>query len=320
MIKPQLLKFVWKSLPLVVLVSLLIALLLNASRPGRAVEGCPKRCATEVERRVGPLRILSLNMLHGFPDSEDLSLRLDLMADEIRRLDADVVLLQEVPWTGATGNGADYLARQLGYNYLYYRANGNRRLIFFEEGEAILSRFRLEDSLFAVLQPRVGFFESRVTLGATTATPWGDVDFFVTHLTDKDPQANRAQVESLRSFVEAHAGGLTVVAGDFNALENSPQITELASHWTDAYRASHPSDRGLTCCIDNLTAGPGESLEKRIDYIFLVGRTGVSREIISAQGVFNRPFPVGNSWQWASDHSGLMVEVDPEIRKIRVPG
>jgi endonuclease/exonuclease/phosphatase family metal-dependent hydrolase len=309
--KTQHLKFVWKYLLLVVSLSLLAAFLLNASQPGRAVEGCPKGCATVNHRRAGPLRVLSLNMLHGFPDFEDLSLRLDLIASEIRRLDADVVLLQEVPWTRATGNGAKYLAQQLGYNHLYYRANGDRRLIFFEEGEAILSRFRLEGPLSTVLEPRVGFFENRVILGATAATPMGDVDFYVTHLTDKDPQANRRQAESLRRFVEAHTGVLTVAAGDFNAQENSPQIVELASRWTDAYRATHPIDQGLTCCIDDLAAGPGELLEKRIDYIFLVRGTGESGEIISVQHVFDRPFPVASGWQWASDHTGLMVEIEP---------
>ena len=302
---------VWKCLLLVVSLSLLAAFLLNASKPGRAVEGCPQGCATQAERRAGPLRVLSLNMLHGYPDFKDLPLRLDLIAAEIRRLDADMVLLQETPWTRAMGNGAKYLAAQLGYNYLYYRMNGNRRLIFFEEGEALLSRFPLKDPVFAVLQPRVGFFESRVALGATAATPWGDVAFFVTHLTDKDPQVNRRQSESLRGFVEAHPGGLAVVAGDFNAREDSPQIAALASNWIDAYRAIHPIDEGLTCCVDDLTAGPGEPLDERIDYIFLVTKTGESGEIARAQHVFDRPFPVSSGWQWASDHTGLLVEIEP---------
>jgi len=301
----------WKLLLLFLFLSLLIIFVLNVSKPGQAAEGCPTGCATEVERRAGPLRVLSLNMLHGFPGFKDLPLRLDLIAGEIRHLDADVVLLQETPWARARGNGAKYLAGQLGYNYLYYRANGNRHLIFFEEGESVLSRFPLEDPVFTVLQPKAGFFENRVVLGATAATPQGKVTFFVTHLTDKDPQVNRGQAVSLRSFVEGYSGGLTVIAGDFNAQENSPQIVELASHWTDAYRVIYPDDPGLTCCIDDLTASPGEPLEKRIDYIFLVNMTGESGKITSAQHVFYQPFPVGGGWQWASDHTGLMVEIGP---------
>jgi endonuclease/exonuclease/phosphatase family metal-dependent hydrolase len=297
----------------VFLVILVVLFVLNASIPGSVAEGCPQGCALESVRSAGPLRVLSLNMLHGFPDFKDLPLRLDLIAAEIRRLDADVVLLQEVPWTRATGNGAQSLARQLGYNYLYYRAEGNRWLIFFETGQAILSRFPLKDTVFSVLPPQAGFFESRVALGATAATPWGDVAFFVAHLTDKgnDPQVNRGQAESLRGFVEAHTSGLAVVGGDFNAREDSPQIVALAARWTDAYRAVHPGDAGLTCCIDNLTAAPGEPLEERIDYIFVVNQTVKSGQIASARHVFDHPFPAGSGWQWASDHTGLLVEIEP---------
>ncbi|HSF81871.1 MAG TPA: endonuclease/exonuclease/phosphatase family protein [Anaerolineales bacterium] len=300
----------WKFLLPVAILSLLVAFLLNASEPGGAVEGCPLECAVQARRQPGPLRVLSLNMLHGHPDFEHLPLRLDLIAAEIQRLDADVVLLQETPWTRTTGNGARYLAQQLGYNYLYYRANGNRRLIFFEEGEAILSRFPLNNPLFTILQPRPGFFESRVALGASAATPWGEVVFYVTHLTDKDPQVGRRQVESLRDFVEAHTGSLKVVAGDFNAQEDSPQIVDLMTNWTDAYQAIHPGEEGLTCCIDDLVAGPEEPLEKRIDYIFLVAEKGESGKIISARIAFDQPFPVSSGWQWASDHTGLLVEIE----------
>ena len=275
------------------------------------MEGCPKGCAREVERNAGPLRIVSLNMLHGHPDFEDLPLRLDLIASEIQRLEADIVLLQETPWTRATGNGAEYLAKKLGYNYLYYRANGNRHLIFFEEGEAILSRFPLKDPQISVLQPKAGFFENRVTVGATAVTPQEEVTLFVTHLTDKDPQVNRRQAESLRIFIEGHAKSLTFVAGDFNTQENSPQIKGLSNHWIDAFRTTHPGNQGFTCCIDNLVSGPGEPLEKRIDYVFLVRGEGVDGDSLSVQHVFDQPFPVGSGWQWASDHTGLLVELEP---------
>jgi endonuclease/exonuclease/phosphatase family metal-dependent hydrolase len=275
------------------------------------VEGCPQGCTTIAERADGPLRVLSLNMLHGRPEFENLDLRLDLIAAEIRRLDADVVLLQEVPWTKETGNVAEYLAVKLGYNWLYYRANGNRWLINFEEGEAILSSLPLKDPRTVVLEPQPGFFESRVALGATADTPWGELTFFVTHLTNKDPAVNQGQAESLKAFVEAHTSGLAVVAGDFNALlEGSHQNIALARGWTDAYRAVHPLEEGLTCCIDDLAAGPEEPLEKRIDYIFLVAGGEERWRILDTRFVFDRSFPVEGGWQWVSDHIGLLVEIE----------
>ena len=301
--------FKWKYLLPVVLLVLLVAFLLNVSKPGRGVEGCPRGCATAAERQDGPLRVLSLNMLHGFPKFENLQTRLDLIASEIQRLDADVVLLQETPWARETGSGAEYLAGQLGYNYLYFRANGNRHLIFFEEGETILSRFPLKDPVFAVLQPKPGFFENRVVLGATAATPWGAIAFFDTHLSGRTSDVGQGQVESLKEFVEGHADGPAVVAGDFNAREDSPQIVNLSKNWVDTYRSLHPGDPGLTCCNDELTAGPGDRFRDRLDYIFLVPWAGSN--LISARRVFDQPFPTQRGWQWASDHAGLFVEIEP---------
>ena len=67
---------------------LLAAWVLNTSTVGRP-EGCLEGCAQERERRDGPLRVMSLNILHGFPRFEHLPERLNLIADEIRRQDAD---------------------------------------------------------------------------------------------------------------------------------------------------------------------------------------------------------------------------------------
>ena len=202
----------------------------NASIPGRRVEGCPAECAVAPERRPGPLRVASLNMLHGFPDFKNLPLRMMLIAAEIRRLDADVVLLQEVPWTLRTGNGAAVLARELGYNHLYYRAEGNQYLIFFETGQAILSRFPLKDPRSTSLAPQVNLFESRVALSATARTPWGDVTFVDAHLTNLAARKNLGQAGSLLAFVEALPAGMQLVAGDFNAREELPADSHALTH------------------------------------------------------------------------------------------
>ena len=298
----------WKLFLPIILVIFAGLFLLNASIPGRKVQSCGDGYALDRPRIVGGLRVVSLNMLHGFPLFKDLSLRIDLIARELQRLDADVVLLQEVPWTTRTGNVAELLARQLGYNYLYYRVNGNKNLILFEEGEAILSRFPLSDAVTTELKPRADFFDTRVALGATVDTPWSKVRLFVTHLTNKGVQPAGGQAESLRKFVEANTNGPTVVAGDFNSTQDTTQIKELTNVWTDAYRAAHPGEQGPTCCIDNLNAGPDEPLEERIDYIFLAHWSGQS---FRTQKVFDVPFEMNGGWQWASDHEGLMVEIQP---------
>jgi endonuclease/exonuclease/phosphatase family metal-dependent hydrolase len=303
----------WSILIGLILLGLLVSVwVLNVSTVGTHVEGCSQGCVILGERRDGPLRVISLNVLHGFPRFEHLTQRLDLIADEIRRQDADIVCLQEVPWVPQVGSGAKHLAERAGLNYLYLRANGNRWAILFEEGEAILSRYPLKDPAFAELKPRAGFFENRAVLHATAVTPWGDVRVFVTHLTNASPEINRAQTMSLMSFVTESREGPVIVAGDFNATEDSPQIKAITDQWIDTYRAIHPDQAGATCCIENLSHGPDEPLETRIDYVFLVPEAGQDVRILSSQRVLDRPFMVAAGWQWASDHVGLLTvfEID----------
>ncbi len=288
---------------------LLTAWVLSASRPGGRAEGCPAGCSTAAQRAEGPLRVMSLNVLHGFPRFKHLSRRLDLIAAEIRRQDADIVCLQEVPWTLRLGSGAKYLASRTGLNYLTLRANGNRWAILFEEGEVILSRYPLHKPAVVELRPAPGLFEHRVALHATAVTPWGDLRVFASHLTAGNPGLNQDQAAALQSFVTATGSGPAIVAGDFNATDDSPQIRALGGVWIDTYRAANLGDPGFTCCIDNLTA-ESEQLEERIDYLFLVPGPGGQARVLSSRKVLDQPAWVGDGWQWASDHVGLLTTIE----------
>lgn len=285
----------------------------HVSRPGNRPLGCPQGCATRVERAPGPLRVVTLNVLHEFPRFTHLVRRLDLIAAELRRLDADVVLLQEVPWTPRTGYAFQRLANALGFNSVYFRANGNRWTILFEEGEVILSRFPLHNLAYAELRPQAGFFEHRVVLKATALTPWGLIDVYSTHLTNGAEAVNARQAEHLLAFVTATARHPAVVGGDFNAEEGEPHMHRLTAVWTDAYRVVHPDDPGFTCCVDDLT-GATAALRKRIDYIFLVPGPAAGWDVVGARRVFERPFPTEMGQLWASDHLGVLVEVVPHRR------
>lgn len=282
--------------------------LTQVSRPGRRVKGCADGCAHPQEREPGPLRILSLNMLHGFPRFEHLAARLDRIAGEIQQHDADIVLLQEVPWTLRMGSAARLLAERAGFNHLYYRANGNRWAIIFEEGEAILSRYPLREAVAAELEPRAGRFEHRVVLGAVAVTPFGDLPVFVTHLTNGSPDANRGQAAGLQAFVSAHTAGPALVAGDFNATPDLPQILALSQGWVDLHSSPAPGVGNLTCCVSDLHSGPEEPLEKRIDYVFLVPSPEI--HLVLTRPAFDRPTRVGSDWLWPSDHAGLFVSVE----------
>ncbi|HEY3258917.1 MAG TPA: endonuclease/exonuclease/phosphatase family protein, partial [Pseudonocardiaceae bacterium] len=281
------------------------AWVVSCSRPGLRPAGCLHGCAVG-QRPPGPLRIVGLNVLHGFPTFAGLGRRVGLIAEEIRRLDADVVLLEEVPWTVGTGSVADELARRTGMNHLFLRANGNRRAILFEEGEEILSRFPLRDPVSARLPGRTGWFEHRVALAATVDSPWGPIGVVVAHLSGWPPSVSAAQVAALRRFV-GDPRHPVVVGGDFNATDDSGPVRDLGQVWTDVLRSANPPDVGPTCCVQNLTSRPGATLRERIDYLWLVG---AGAHVAQARRILTEPLWVGGGWLRASDHAGLFAAID----------
>jgi len=289
----------WYSLLALALLAVWVS---QVSRPGRQVEGCFDGCATALPQPASQVRVISFNMLHGFPRFEHLPQRLELIAAEISRQEADIVLLQEVPWTLQTRSAACSLAEKTGMNYATLRANGNRWAIGFEEGEAILSRYPILDAGFKELLPKAGSFEHRVVLWATLDTPLGAMRVYATHLTNGDPLINQGQAAALAAYVQAD--GLAILAGDFNAESQSPQIETLQSHWVDVL-ASTP---GNTCCVDDLTRRD-QMPSKRIDYFFLSpDLAGVGQ--VAGRLVFNQPYPLASGWLWASDHFGNLVTIE----------
>lgn len=308
--KRQWARYRFLSLMALLIPFLLAFWVLNASKVG-PLQGCLQGCATTTGENERTLRVISMNVLHGFPGFKHLRERMEIIAGEIQHLDADVVLLQEVPWTWRTGNVAKLLADLTGLNYVYLPANGNRWAILFSEGEAILSKYALQEVTYVELTPKAGFFEHRVALQATAETPWGELRLVSTHLTNGEVKINREQAASLEAFLGKDRERAAIMAGDFNAEEDSPQIKALSNHWVDTFRSLHPNDDGNTCCIDDLQGPPGEPLEERIDYIFLVSG-GLNPKVLESKRILDQPVTSADGWQWASDHLGLFVILELE--------
>jgi endonuclease/exonuclease/phosphatase family metal-dependent hydrolase len=290
-----------------VLAALLAGVWVTQASTVGSPEGCFQDCGSG-SRRPGPLRILSMNVLHGFPGFDRQGERLDLVADEIIRRGADVALLQEVPWNPWTGSGADRIAQRTGLNHVFLRANGNRFAILFEEGSAIVSRFPLRDIDRVVLAPAAGPFEHRIALAATVAAPSGDVRLVVTHLTGGSGAANEGQAASLLGWLDEQDGPI-VLGGDFNAIPGSTTYRLLAAQLTDAFWSVHPDDPGWTCCIDDLGAPPGTPMQRRVDYLFVSGAGSDTLPPTAAQVVLLEPVETPSGWLRASDHAGVYLEL-----------
>lgn len=290
-----------------------VLFLLNVSKPGSNPVACPSTCAKEpLSTAARPLRVLSLNMFHGYPGFSNFEQRTALLKQEIGRLAPDIVLLQEVPWVSQHGLMAQQLAKQNGFNYVYLRANGNYPLIRFEEGVAIFSHYPLKQISFTELQPVAGLFENRIVLHATVETPHGDIDLFVTHLTNGNASINAAQTESLLAFVQNEATHPAIIAGDFNAVESSPQMVKLAEFWQDSYRLVYPREPGPTCCISDLVNAPTTELQERIDYLFLAPIGENVLNLVTVDPVFAEPVTAVNGRLWLSDHAGILATIQVE--------
>lgn len=290
-----------------------LGLACSVSSPGDVVRGCFVQCAPVAGAHASAFKVITLNLYHGFPRFRNVRSRLDLIAKQLNEVYPDFVLLQEVPWLSDVGWAAEYLSERTKLNFVYLRGNGNLHTIRFEEGLAIFSRYPLSEQRFTELSPRNGLFEHRIALAVTAQTPVGPIQLITTHLAwDRTNTINAGQTASLEAFLAELPPHPSILAGDFNAREDSPQIRKLTQSWVDAFRYVHKHTRSATCCLsptDLDKPDPGR-LFARVDYVFLKDHEAKSWEILDAKPIFDRAFKTKNGYQWASNHIGVLVEAN----------
>ena len=110
-------------------------------------------------------------------------------------------------------------------------------------------------------------FVRRLTLGAHVTTPCGPLSVFSVHL-GLLRHHNVRQVAHLLSWVTAVVRNRpAVIGGDFNAHEDTRQITRVQDRWVDTFRCLHPHADGAT---HELRLPWGRLLRRhRLDYLFL---------------------------------------------------
>lgn len=296
------------------------ALLLLA---GLSLSGCvsfPEGLHAPVEPTViqssaaksGIIRVADLNMLHGFLDLAGLKERWHLIMAELKRLNPDVLLLQEVPVHARLDPQlAPWLARELGYSFVYARANGKAALIGFEEGEAVFSRFPILAWESHQLRPIPGIFERRIVLRVVLQTELGRLEVYNLHLSHKvEREALRVrQVRDLIEYVKASYRFKelpAIIGGDFNAtLDSQPYRILVSSGFVDAALEADPPAAANTSGIEDIRDGNAVPTE-RIDYLFLYqGGSARRLGVASAPATFwidrRRPPPAccGPAIMWA---------------------
>lgn len=241
------------------------------------------------------LSVVTLNIWH---DQRDWPARLDYMVRELRRLYPDVIALQEVLQHEALPNQAETFARMLGYDYHFTSVDPVHRPRRY--GNAILTRHPVLARSWKALDPRDDF---RTVAHLRIAFGDAEIDLYNTHLhhTGEGGPIRREQLDDLLGFIGSTRGdGPAILAGDFNAPVEAPEMALLDDHFVDAYGAIHtdPEARARTTLNPHIGHVP-----RRIDHVFL--ERGAF-EPLDARIILDLPYATD---AWASDHFGVLARL-----------
>ncbi len=180
------------------------------------------------------LRVLTYNIHHG--RGTDGKFDYERMAKVISNLKPDVVALQEVDVKTQRASGVD-IAKELGGRLKMNHAFGNA--LYFsggQYGEAILSRFPIDDAKAHHLPYRFGY-EPRTAL-EVRVTPDNGIPEFIfvgTHLCHQSSDIRTEQTRELNRIFTAQSELPIIMAGDFNARTGSETMQVLLKEsWIDA--------------------------------------------------------------------------------------
>lgn len=261
------------------------------------------------------LRVLSLNVWN---DSGPWDRRRELIRSWVRRLEPDVIGLQEILRSPSWNQAVDLLDG-FGYRIDYARANEFWKPSAPDFGNAVASRWPIVDREETTL-PDNGDGETRCALSVTLDAPFGPLCFTCTHLNWKFHHGfvRERQVVALMDFVlkrRPRDGFPPVVVGDFNAEPDSAEIRYVTGkqsmggrsvYMNDSWRVAGSGGDGTTWSNRNPYARLAQEPDRRIDYIFGgfpradgTGKIERCRVVCDAD----------DDGVWPSDHFGVYAEL-----------
>jgi endonuclease/exonuclease/phosphatase family metal-dependent hydrolase len=240
------------------------------------------------------LRVLSWNLWWRFGPWQA---RQPAIIETLRRIDADVLCLQEVWETREGKSQAAMIADALGYRHVYAAGLG---LDIAPEslGNAIVSRWPITGARALTLPAPEGLDEMRGVLRADIDGPQGPFEVFCTHLNWRLDQSHvrQEQVASICRFIAETREGRTfppILCGDFNAEPDAAEIRQLVGAaaapvpklvFFDAWRVAGTGGPGWTWSRLNPFTAADPEPDKRIDYVFVgYPGEGARGEIVEAR-------------------------------------
>jgi endonuclease/exonuclease/phosphatase family metal-dependent hydrolase len=243
------------------------------------------------------MSMVTFNLHH---DREDWPARRKVILRELQALRPDAIALQEVIQKPHVRNQAAWLARKLGYDYQFVSTDPPGR--FKRYGNALLTRrpvLARNDHLLVPLGDYRTVAHLRIDVDGQP------VNVYATHLNERsDDSGSRIrgeQVADLLKFIATTSGTAPVViAGDFNALVDAGDLSELRNHYGDSFGSVHVNNE--LAQVSTLNRHYYEA-PSRIDHIFFQQDRLLARE---ARILFDQPYAEG---RWASDHYGVWTRL-----------
>lgn len=253
---------------------------------------------TAAVARTDTLTVVTLNLWH---DQRDWPRRRAMILDELRSLSPDVICLQEVLQHATLRNQALDLADSLDYRVTFGSVDPDTAVKRY--GNAILSRHPVLETAWKPLEPKSDY---RVVVQMRIAFQGRPVDVFDTHLhhTAEGAAIRAEQVRDLLAYVKTQRGkGAVVLAGDFNASPDTPELKAVTKPYLDVFAALNPSTGRDTVTTLNPAMGHAP---RRIDYIFVSRDGRPALRPLSAEIVLDQPAADG---AWPSDHFGVVARL-----------
>lgn len=206
----------------------------------------------ETAERLKTIRVMSYNIHHG--EGVDGRLDLERIAETILDAKPDVVSLQEVDRGTVRTGGVDQAEELSMLTGMAVVFGASMDFQGGQYGNAVLTRWAYEGARVVPLpgEPRSGLC---LTLKWPGAVPTADAFIFIaTHL-DTSAEPRRASVPLLETVFEEDPTRPAILAGDLNALPDSPTMQALARTWENATAG------------EGLYTVPVERPLRQIDYI-----------------------------------------------------
>lgn len=258
------------------------------------------------------MRVMTWNLWWRFGPWEE---RQPAILEWLRRIDADVIALQEV-WGDAEVEQARILGEALGYSHAYDARLAVDDLRF---GNAVLSRWPISGSESVPYTTAGDTQEDRLVIRADIDGPRGSFQVFCTHLNWRldHGRPRQSQVADLFEFVgrSRPRSYPAIVCGDFNADPASDEIRTMTGRsappveklvFLDAWEVAGDGSPGATWSTTNPYAAAGLEPDRRIDYVFAGWpRDGGTGHCVSCRVAGDEPI----AGVWPSDHFAVVADL-----------